>query len=66
MNATNLRGSKKMLCKTALKKKKHVKLYKAVFILALIQESFLIRIVVLEYMAMLGVFLLLCFPSTLP
>lgn len=65
MNATNLRGSKKMLCKTALKKK-HVKLYKGVFILALIQESFLIRIVVLEYMAMLGVFLLLCFPSTLP
>lgn len=54
-----------MLCKTALKKK-HVKLYKGVFILALIQESFLIRIVVLEYMAMLGVFLFLCFPSTLP
>lgn len=31
MNATNLRGSKKMLCKTALKKKKNVKLYKAVY-----------------------------------
>lgn len=64
MNATNLRGSKEMLCKTALKKI-YVKLYKAVFILALIQERLLIRVVVLACMAMLGAFLFLRFPSTL-